>query len=162
MIEQIVKGIPTGPDVRKLIEALELAPDAVIPHERISGLISAEHGGDRYRVVVGAWRRRVFRELGIQIASERGIGYRVLTASGAVSAAVNDFGRAAKKIGQTAVHVAAIDSRQLPEQERPRLDHVRREIHMAAAAAKATRLAMVRLPDTAIRSDPLAIGREES
>ena len=82
---------------------------------------------------------------------ERAIGGLELTASGAISAAVNDFGRATKKIGRTAVHVAAIDSRQLPDAERHRLDHVRREIHMAAAAAKATRLALVRLPDTAIR-----------
>jgi len=162
MIEQIVKGLPTGPDVRRLIESIELTPDAVIPHERIAELISAKHDSDRYRVVVGAWKRRVFRERGLQIASERGIGYRVLTASGAVSVAVTDFGRATKKISRTAVHVAAIDSRQLPDEEKPRLGHVRREIHMAAAAAKASRLALVRLPDTAIRHDPLSIVRTDT
>lgn len=162
MTTQIVKGLPTGPDVRRLIENVKLAPDAVISHERIADLISAMPGSGRYRVVVGAWRRRVFREHGLQIASERGVGYRVLTASGAVSVAVNDFGRAAKKISRTAVHVAAIDSRQLADEEKPRLDHVRREIHMAAAAAKATRLALVRLPDTAIRRDPLAIVRTDA
>lgn len=162
MIGCIVKGLPTGPDVRKLMDTIDLAPDVVVSHERIADLISAKHGSDRYCVVVGAWKRRVFREHGLQIASERGVGYRVLTASGAISAAVNDFGRATKKIGRTAVHVAAIDGRQLPDAERHRLDHVRREIHMAAAAAKATRLALVRLPDTAIRRDPLAISRVES
>ena len=162
MIEQIENGMPTGHQVRRLMENINLAPDTVITHEQIARVAQVEPGSNRYKTIVTAFRRLAFREHGLQIASERGVGYRVLTASGAVSVAVNDFGRAAKKISRTAVHVAAIDSRQLPNEEKPRLDHVRREIHMAAAAAKATRLALVRLPDTAIRRDPLAISRVES
>ena len=161
MIEQIENGMPTGHQVRRLMDNISLAPDTVITHEQIARVAQVEPGSNRYKTIVAAFRRLAFSERGIQMASELRIGYRVLTASGAVSVAISDFGRATKKIGRTARRVAAIDGRQLPDAEKQRLDHVRREIHMAEAAAKATRLALARLPDTAIRRDPLSIVKNE-
>lgn len=59
---QFVSGIPTDPDVRKLMEAFGKPSD-----------------GARYRTVTTAWRKKLHREHNIIVLADPGVGFKVAT-----------------------------------------------------------------------------------
>ena len=73
-------GVPTGPDVDRLIKTLGVPEAGLIEHQTIEAIVGCEHRSNRYRAIVSAWRSRLRREHNLGTDAEPGIGIRVLTA----------------------------------------------------------------------------------
>jgi len=66
-------GIPTGPDVKKLIDAFELSkmvPGYTIPYSEVEKIIEQQSDSNRWRSVTDAWRKKVERDYGIFIGCD--------------------------------------------------------------------------------------------
>lgn len=80
MIGKIVNGVPTAPDVKRIVDALGgLERGQEIAHEDIEQIIGEKWRSGRYRTVTDAWRKKVYGDLNLLIAAVSGIGFRVLT-----------------------------------------------------------------------------------
>ena len=63
-------GIPTEPDVKKLMEAYpeeSLIPGTEIPYSGVDAIIGVEYGNGRWQGVTNAWRKRVESDWSIVI-----------------------------------------------------------------------------------------------
>jgi len=101
------RGMPTGPEVTSLMEAfpeIEKLKGEVITHKEIQGHIKCEYPDGRYKIVVGAWRRRLLREKGIHLKGDRfdvvRVGFAVLTADEQVIDSIGGFKKAYRQIGR--------------------------------------------------------------
>lgn len=72
-------GVPTGPDVDRIFEALGVPEPGIVGHETLAAIIGEEPASSRYRTVVKAWRDRLFNDHNVATDHERGIGVKVLT-----------------------------------------------------------------------------------
>jgi hypothetical protein len=75
-LENIRNGQSTRPDVELLMKAFpSLRRDgSVVAHEEIAKIIGHQHGTTRYRTVVEAWKKAVFREYGIVLDGRLAVG----------------------------------------------------------------------------------------
>lgn len=72
------RGVPLAPDVTLLLSEYRDMPDGMeITHESLELLIGQCKNSRRYKTVIHAWRRFIFRDKNILLASIRGVGYRV-------------------------------------------------------------------------------------
>jgi hypothetical protein len=73
-------GIPTEPDVRKLMDAFGVPNEgALFSHESISRIIECDPKSHRYRSVTTAWRKKLEHEHNVVLIAVPGIGYKVGT-----------------------------------------------------------------------------------
>lgn len=91
-------GMPTGPDVRKLIAAFgKPTPGTEITHEEIEAVLSITRKESRYSVVTLAWRKQLLKDDSIDIGAVNGIGFRALIDSERVSNGVSGVQQGARK-----------------------------------------------------------------
>src|SRR5262245_53413982 len=98
-------GIPTEPDVRRLMDRFCAPEPGVIPHEEIEKEIREESDSSRYRTIVSAWRRRLRREHNIDTSAEPGHGIRILTEPERVDVSKRDLGRGVRGIVRSHVRI---------------------------------------------------------
>jgi hypothetical protein len=73
-------GIPTEPDVRKLMDAFGVPIEgALFSHESISRIIECHPKSHRYRSVTTAWRKKLEHEHNVVLIAERGYGLKAAT-----------------------------------------------------------------------------------
>ena len=81
-------GIPTGPDVEKLVAAFAVPQEGVlIPYADVSAAISEPHNSSRYNSVTMAWRKRLWREHNVRVGTDPGKGFVALDPSKRISQA---------------------------------------------------------------------------
>jgi hypothetical protein len=72
-------GVPTEPDVKKLFESFgEPAVGAKVTYDEISKAIREEVGSNRFRSVVEAWRKTLYRNHNIVLRAVPGVGFEVM------------------------------------------------------------------------------------
>jgi hypothetical protein len=102
--QNIFRGMPSGPDVRKLLDAFgALQPGLQITHaEMEDALVTVRYGSQRYKTVVAAWRKTLLDRHNIDIQSVPGIGYRVLNDEERVDAGLSGSKRGLREIVRSA------------------------------------------------------------
>lgn len=110
-------GRPTGPDVRKLLEAFaDKGPGDSISYESIGQIIGESHGSSRFETVVGAWTRALLNERNQDTMREAGANsVRILRESERTGYGVRQFRRHAKGIGRAYRKVALVRTELLDE-----------------------------------------------
>lgn len=98
MSKLFLGGIPTDIDVRKLIDAFG-KPEigAEVTHEQIEEVLGIGRDTNRYRGVTLAWRKKLERDHNIRMGSAAGVGYRSLSPSERISAAIVGTQQGARK-----------------------------------------------------------------
>jgi|SRR5688572_17030408 len=148
-------GVPTGPDVTKLME-LDPQPGMSLSYEEIERAIGLRYGDARFNTVIESFRKRLFRERLLQ-TKRAGGAIHFLTNDGA-----HDEGRArVKKIGRQAgrhrIKVDAIDARDLTSERQTVHALLRREAQAMLDAAQQAEKALARPKLSAVASTrPLA------
>lgn len=94
-------GAPTGPDVRKLIDAFgDLKPGDEITHDAVAEACGVAYKTDRYRAVTHAWRRKLLDTENIELGAVAGVGFRVLSANERLDAGFGGVKSGARKISR--------------------------------------------------------------
>jgi hypothetical protein len=80
MSTQLFKGgAPTGPDIDRIIAKFGTPQvHAVIKWEEIEEVLGLARTKSRFRTIVYAWRRKLYRELNIVTEAVPGVGVKVL------------------------------------------------------------------------------------
>lgn len=131
-------GVPTEPDVKKLIEAFPtLKPDDVVTHEEIAAIIGDTHRSSRFRTVVEAWRRALLKLHNIDTKAIRGVGYQVLQPMDRISASIKDYGAGTRKIVRSVGRARRVEMEKLTLEQQRVGEHAIR--HMEATADHARR-----------------------
>lgn len=105
-------GIPTRPDVQRLMEAFKTEPGTVIDYADVEVILGITRDQARFRTVTDAWRAQLQREFARQTIAEGGT-FRVLTPEQQVSHGVKRMtmhGRAIRKtvIGTERIEVSKL------------------------------------------------------
>jgi hypothetical protein len=128
-------GIPTGPDVKRLLERFGSPAPGLIPYEEIERAIDERRGHSRFRTVVIAWRHRLLRESNIATRAEAGEGIRILTEPERVDEGKRMIGLSARRVLAQHRWNLMIDVTKLDELARRKHDHlVRYSLALATSA----------------------------
>lgn len=131
-------GVPTDPDVRKLMEHYGIpTPGTIIRHDEIETVIGSPWRSNRYRGVVEAWRRRLYRTLNVDTGAETGIGIKVLNNSDRIEASKGHLKRGTIQYRLGAQRVSTVNRLELSPIEKIQADRVQEvstRMYMAAAS----------------------------
>ena len=119
-------GVPTAPDVERLIEAFGVPEPGLIEHGRIEAVIHENHGTRRYDTVVKKWRERLFKEHNVATWAEPGDGVRVLTAQEWSERTRWKGRRAVREVVDGTNFGAALPAEKLNDIERHKHEHTMR------------------------------------
>lgn len=133
-------GVPTGPDVERLIEHFGVPGPGLILHADIVAILGIDFRSSRYRCVVGIWRRRLRREHNISTEGVPGEGIRVLAEVERIGKSVRGLRSGTRKIGSAWREVRDVKTEELEPRERARADHTAALVgHVYNASAVAVR-----------------------
>ena len=114
-------GVPTAPDVKKLLESFteqELSQGTIIEYSKISNIIGVDEDSSRFKTVVNAWRKYLEQTMNILLGTLRGRGFMVLSDSGKLDAASDKY-KSATKLAARAVSISTtIEVKNLTADER--------------------------------------------
>jgi len=129
MVDRIGKpffgGIPTGPEIQKLWDALGAPGPGVIPHERFEEVLGIDRKNGRYRQIVNGWRRKLLKERNIDTQAEVAVGIRVLTEPERVHVSCGDLMTATRRVRKATLRAQPIREAELDEVDRVKLNHIR-------------------------------------
>lgn len=101
-------GVPTGPEVERLMKEVEAGPGIEVSYETVEQLIDVKRTDHRFRSVTNSWRKRLFREKALEVKAEGG-RFLMLTPDEALSSGINAFHKVGRALGRTSVKVAVIN-----------------------------------------------------
>lgn len=139
-------GLPIAPELERLKRAFPtVSRGDVIPYERIAGVLGLKWTERRFRTVVTAWRKALFRDLSLDTMAAGG-AVRVLLPMQQEGESRRDIRFSVRKLRRGVVRVEAIETQTLTEDELARVEHTRRlsEVMLSAAAKGARELARVK------------------
>lgn len=119
-------GVPYAVDVNRIKEEIptqSLTEGTVIEHARLSALVGARAGDQRYYGVVNAWRSQMKNAHGIFIVWEPTQGVKVLAPSDILTYAEMQTRQKIKQTGRAIRHFAWVDRNRLDATGQKRLDH---------------------------------------
>lgn len=97
--ELFLGGIPTAPDVEKLLAALGVPQiGQVITYSQVSQVIALDANQSRFRTVTTAWRSQLYRTHNLLLEAVTRTGFRVLDGSQRVTHSSKRFKRGLKVI----------------------------------------------------------------
>lgn len=118
-------GVPTGPEVDKLLEKFGAPEPGVISHEQIEGVIGQRRDSSRYHTIVTQWRRRLLKDRNLDTSAELGVGVRILSEPERVDVSAKDLCGASRKAIKAYRRASVIRSEMLDEVSRKKLDFVK-------------------------------------
>jgi hypothetical protein len=140
-------GLPTSPDVDKLIEKYGVPGDGfTVEYDELAELIEAPVGSNRFRGVIARWRRRLERDHNVLLEAMWGSHYQYAGPKRRVDICGSQFKAGARKVEKAGVRAQRTEKAELNQDEIRTLDHVA----LNAAAFRAARLSMPKqlvLPD---------------
>lgn len=119
-------GMPTEPDIQKLIVGIVAKPGETIPHEAIEEILGVSWRSARYQTVTTAWRKRLLAEQNVDLCAVPRIGFLVLTERQRLEMSVRNFHMSARGIHRSVKRLTAVRVHELKEPDRQRYDHARR------------------------------------
>lgn len=117
-------GVPTAPDVEKLLEHFGVPQPGVITYSDLSEVLGMRWRTARFRSVVDAWRHRLRREHNISTRAELGEGIRILAEHERADVARDQLRRGARSSAKAVREVRDTRIEQLDEKQRAHHDHV--------------------------------------
>lgn len=135
-------GIPYGPDVKRIVEALpvpSLTEGTVITHEQLEEILGYKRGTSRYYGVINSWIGRQKNENSIFMRWEAATGIKVLDPAGLLNHGETKTRQKATQILRALNIFAWVDRNRLDANGQRRLDHqilVATKLRDAATSAK--------------------------
>lgn len=136
-------GVPTEPDVRKLMDAFgAMQEGAVISYADISAIIGSPSKSFRFATVVNAWRKRLYREQNVVLCAVAGVGLKVADPDLRVNLAGAKYKSGIRHIRRAGDVSASTDRARLSPEAAKAADHLNRVASsvMLAAATEARKL----------------------
>ena len=133
-------GVPTEPDVKKLMEAYpaeSLAPETIIPYIKVTEITGIAYNSSRWSSVTNQWRKRVEDDYGIMIGvieETKGKAFIVFTESQKLDYCHKQTRGAVRKVKRAITVIPGINRNQLSEDEQKKKDHLSL-VHGAMIAA---------------------------
>ena len=119
---------PTSAEVdlveKAFLEIVERQDGTLIRHEEIAAAAGIDYAIDQYFRIVRRWIKRMRRESGIVIVSERGLGYKAVPDNGKTDAALEEHRAAARRIRKSGEIVKATNRGNLTDREQRAYDMV--------------------------------------
>ena len=128
-------GVPTGPEVDRLMKSLTIEAGQRVPYSTVEELTGLSASENRFRAVTNAWRKRVFREKALEVKAEGGC-FIILTPDEALTHGITAFHRVGRALGRANVKVSVINETQLTTERATTKRLLQREIGMVADAAR--------------------------
>jgi hypothetical protein len=73
-------GVPTEPDVKRLLEAFpDIKPGDTVRYTDVAAIIQVDPKSSRFRSVTFTWRKRLYRDKNLLFTCDRGLGFRAYT-----------------------------------------------------------------------------------
>lgn len=118
-------GIPTAPDVQKLVEEFGI-PDhgRLISYKSIEEVIGVKQSEHRWRSIVLAWRKQLYREHNVILRPDPGTGFVAATASERVHISGSGYKSGLRKISRVADIALRTDDAPLTPEEKRARDHI--------------------------------------
>lgn len=148
-------GVPTGPDVEKLM-ALGVSPGDRVLYDDVERLLGLKRASNRWHSVTIAWRKRLFREQHIQTEAD-GEAFVILTADQAVSSAIKHMTGIGRAAGRVVVRVETIDQAALSPRALDQHVLVRR--HAAAVLVSTRDACKAVAPPRPVSGQPLRLAK---
>lgn len=135
-------SIFSGDEVKRRVDLLmkewpHPEADSVYLHQDIAHVAECKYGSARYRSVIASWKRRLMKELNIDIDSVVGHGYRVLTENERVAVGIKDFGLARRSMGRSVNRIERAETGKLDDHHRKQQDHAKRLRELVDSGRKA-------------------------
>jgi hypothetical protein len=134
------RGIPTKPDVEKLLDVFKLREGMIIQIEDIESELGVNRKTHRYAAVTTAWRKRVYREQNLDIQGTGEGSYRVNNPDERITHASDYVERGRRSINRGIVLAYATDEKRLSSENAARRNEIhslnQRKIEMAASVFK--------------------------
>lgn len=122
-------GIPTKPDVKKLLEKFPvstLTVGRVITYEEISLVIGEPPRTSRFRTVTNKWRKEVEQTTNIIMGTHKGQALVILSDSGKLCLASDKLTSATKMAAKATIVAAKIEVKNLSDAEREALTKIQK------------------------------------
>ncbi len=148
----VMNGKPTGPQVQKLLDHVKLTKAGdIITYETIESLWGEARKSTRFRTLIGTAKRRILRELGLDLHAVAGVGYEHPAGWTQIRQGVARVRRGTKSIVRGVQVSAVVSDDRLPEpKHRAARDFIVSKARYLAEVAKAEK-----------KSIQLVIGRPE-
>lgn len=131
-------GIPTSPDIRKLMDQWPVLSDGQrITKGEIAEVISTPSDSFRWKTVVHQWRRKLFREQNVLLKAIPRVGYEVANPDERVGLAGAKYKSGLRHVRRAGDIVTRTDTRRLSPDARRAADHLC-SVTVAVAMAAAT------------------------
>lgn len=119
---------PTSAEVdlveKAFLELVSKQDGTLIRHEEIAAAAGIDYAIDQYFRIVRRWIKRMRRENGIVIVSERGAGYKAVPDGGKTDAALEEHRAAARRIRKSGEIVKATNRANLTDPQQKTYDLV--------------------------------------
>lgn len=122
-------GIPTRPDVEKLMEEFPtstLTVGRVITYEEIAKVIGTPPRTSRFKTVTGVWRKEVEQTVNIIMGTHKGQGLVVLSDSGKLGLASDKLASATKMAARATMVATRVEVKNLSDAERETLTKIQK------------------------------------
>jgi len=132
-------GVPTAPDVARLMESIPIEPGTQVTHKAVMDVIGITNGANRFKTITSAWRKHIFRTMSLDSTNTNGV-FEFLKAKEALvknrhTYTLNTRGIKRMKVKSVAIDSSALDplslklalqlTRQLTEEIRMRNQAIR-------------------------------------
>jgi hypothetical protein len=128
-------GVPTKIEVDALMENIDARHGTIVSFDEIERVIGVTRDKARFRSVVEAWRKRLFREKLIQTRSIAG-ELHLLSDDEAHDFGKSNLSRIGRATGRLCVRVEAVDATKLSGERRDGHNLLRREANAMLDAAR--------------------------
>lgn len=135
MSKMFLGGVPTGPEVDRLIKEIEARPGVEVTYQEVERITGIRQRDNRFRSVTSAWRKRVFRERAIQVKAEGG-RFVMLTPDEALTNGIVSFHKIGRALGRTSVRISVINEAELTPARADTKRLMQREIEVVTDAAR--------------------------
>jgi hypothetical protein len=119
-------GIPTGPDVNRLVDAFkvqEMNLGDLIPYEKVSEIIGQGQNSSRWRSITNAWRKKIENEHNIIIRCDNEKpAFRLIKEGEKVKYSSEKICSAAKAARRSLAILTVVNLKELTEDERKTFD----------------------------------------
>lgn len=129
-------GEPIRPHVELLMESIKPEAGDAYSHRQLADVAGLTYPSARYMAVIGAWKRRLLREVNVDLQSVPSFGYRVLDDNERVGAGIRDFSRSVRSMGKSADRISRADVAKLDDHHRRQQDHAVRLTQQLVASGR--------------------------
>jgi hypothetical protein len=132
-------AVPYSEALARLDASFAPKPGDLLTHAEMARVIQSPADSSRYRGVLTAWMKRMYRTRGLKFSGEgraRGVGVMVCTAHEHFDLSASHLRQQTRRIGKEARELDGIDTRDFSADEISRHNLARRYAHEAAAIGR--------------------------